>query len=98
MAQHVDVHREVEASSLASTFDHPADPHAAEGLAPFVDEHIAGLGFLLPLQSLQASEFIALQVMAAVDRSLEPAHPDRALGQVEIVPAQIAGLADAEAM
>jgi hypothetical protein len=90
--QHVHMNRERQFGGLASPFDHAADAHATERLGALIDEDVSGfyaLGLLLAPQQLDARQFIAVEVMAAIDAALEPAHNDRALGQVEVVPAQL---------
>jgi hypothetical protein len=41
------------------------------------------------LGELDAGKFVAVEVVAAIDASLEPAHDDGALCQVQVVPPQI---------
>jgi len=47
---------------------------------------------LLPSQELETVHLIPLQVMNAIGAALEPADDDGALRQVDVIPAQIAGL------
>ena len=61
-------------------------------------EYIARLRALLPLQSLEASQFITLKVVNTVNAALEPAHGDGALCKVQIIPPQITGFAYPEPM
>ena len=97
MPQHVDVHGERHPSSLASPFNHACDAHPAERLAALIDEYVSPLdpvSLLLPLQELETVHLISLQVMDAIGAALEPAHDDGAFRQVDVIPAQIAGLRD----
>lgn len=81
--------------SLPGSLDHTADACPAEGLPPFVDEDIGALdaiGLLLPLQEPEAVDLIPLQEVRAVVAALETAHDDGALGQVKVIPPQVACL------
>ena len=49
MAKHVDMHREGQLRSLASSLDHSADAHATERLTALIDEYISRPWFLLAL-------------------------------------------------
>jgi len=51
---------------------------------------------LLALQSLEAGKLIPFQVMHAIGRAFEPTDRNGPLGQVKIIPAQIACLAHAQ--
>jgi hypothetical protein len=93
----VDVDRERQSSGLASPFNHASNAHPAERLVALVDEQVSPLdpvSLLLPLQELETVHLIPLQVMDAVRAALEPAHDDGALGEVDVIPAQIASLRD----
>ncbi len=73
---------------------------ALKSFATLIDEHVSPLDpvSLLPLQKLEAVDFIAFEVVRAVSAALEPAYDDRALGQVDIVPPEIASLRYQQAM
>ena len=99
MPQHVDVYRERQPSNLASPFNHASNAHTTEGLTALIDEHVSPLGpvsLSLPLQELETVHLIALQVMDAVRAALEPARDNGALWEVDVIPAQITGLRDAQ--
>jgi hypothetical protein len=64
MAKHVNVDGEGQLGSLASSLDHSADTHATERLPSLIDEDIGRPG--LALQSLEASQFIALKVVTSL--------------------------------
>jgi hypothetical protein len=49
---------------------------------------------LLPLKEFEAVHLIPLEVMDAISAALEPADDEGALPQVDVIPAQIAGLRD----
>jgi hypothetical protein len=64
-------------------------------------EHVCrfdALRCIAALEHLEAGEFVPLQVVAAVVAAFKSAHGDGALGQVNVVPAQIASLADPKPM
>jgi hypothetical protein len=95
MAEHVHVDRKRQPGGFPGPLDHARDAHALERLATFVNEDVSRLdavGLLLLPQKLEALEFVAIEVMAAVDAPFQPTHDDGALGQVEIVPAEISYL------
>ena len=69
-----------------------------KGVAAFADENVPALGLLLALQPLQAIGFVALQVVDAIDAALQPPDLDGASAPVDVIPAKIDQLADAEAM
>jgi hypothetical protein len=77
MAKHVNVDGEGQLGSLASSLDHSADTHATERLPSLIDEDIGRPG--LALQSLEASQFIALKVVNAIGAALQPANRNGAL-------------------
>ena len=78
VATHVDMDRERQFGSLASPLDHSANSHAPEWLPAFIDKHIGRAWCLLTLQSSEANQFVALQVVHAVSAALEPADGDGA--------------------
>jgi hypothetical protein len=89
----VDMHRERQPSGLTSPLNHASNAHPAEGPAPFIDDEVGALdpvNLLLPVQELETVHLIALQVMDAIRAALEPAHNNRSLPQVDVIPAQIA--------
>ena len=92
MPEHVDVHREWQFGGLASPLDHAAYAHARKGLTALIDKDVGRFGLLLALESLKTRQFIALEVMDAIGAALEPADGNGALGQIDVVPAQVTGL------
>ena len=77
--------------------DHPGNAHAVERLATLIDEHVRrSAAALLALQRLEAGKLIAFEVVHAIVRAFEPADLHGALGEVEVIPSQIASLADAQ--
>jgi hypothetical protein len=85
----VDVDRERQPSGLAGPLDHASNAHPAERLAALIDEDVGRLdpvGLLLPVQELETVHLVPLKVM---DAALEPSHDDGALGEVDVIPAQI---------
>ena len=89
---------------MAPMFDFGTDRHrysrplgatCHERLATLIDKDVGPLGpvsLLLPLKEFETIDLIPLQVMNAVGTALEPAHDNGALPQVDVIPAQIAGL------
>ena len=51
---------------------------------------------MLPSQELKAVKLAPLQVMDAIGAPLEPADDDGALRQVDVIPAQVTSLGDAQ--
>jgi hypothetical protein len=97
----VDVDRERQSSGLASPLDHASNAHPAERLAALIDEDVGRLdpvGLLLPLQELETVHLVPLKVMDAIGAALEPADDDGAFRQVDVIPAQITGLRDPQAV
>ena len=95
------MHRERQPSSLASPFNHASNAHTAEWLAALIDEDVGRLdpvGLLLPVQELETVHLVPLKVMNAIGAALEPADDDRALRQVDVIPAQIASFRDPVAL
>jgi hypothetical protein len=91
MAQHVHMHRKRQPSRLTSPFYHTTNAHAAERLVALVDEHVAGLnafGGVGPPQVTEGLMFVTLEIVAAVGAALQPADDDRALAEIDIVPAE----------
>ena len=71
VAEHVNMDRERQPSSVASPFNHACDAHTTERLAALIDKHVSPLdpvSLLLPLQELEAVHLIPLQVMDAITR------------------------------
>ena len=98
VAKTVRVHRKIDLGLLPGSLDHLVDGEAAEGIAALAGEDVAALRLLLTLQPLQAIGFVALQVVDAVDAALQSPDLDGASTPVDIIPAQINQLTDAEAM
>ena len=101
VAEHVDVDREWQPSSLASPFYHPSDAHAAEGLAALIDEDVGRFdpfSLLLPAQELKTIDLIPLQLIGTIRSALEAADNHGALRQVDIVPAEVTRLRDPQAV
>ena len=95
MPQHVDVHRERQPSG------HASNAHPAEGLTALIDEDIGAIrsiSLLLPVKQLKTVHLVPLKVMNAIRAALEPADDDRALRQVDVIPAQIASFRDPVAL
>ena len=67
--EYVDMHREWQPSSLASTFNHASNAHPAERLATLIDEYVGrfnAISLLLPLQELETVHLIPFQVMDTI--------------------------------
>src|SRR5258705_10695519 len=92
------MHRPGDLGVLPRSADHLVDGRSGEGLATFRGEDVWSLGFLLALQSFEADGFVALQVVGAVDRTLEPPDGTCAFAPIDVVPTEIAQLADPEAV
>ena len=93
--KHVDMHRERQPSGFPGPLNHASNAHPAKGLATLIDEGVGPLdpvSMLLALQELETVHLIPLQVMDAISAALEPADDNGALRQVDVIPAQIAGL------
>ena len=79
----------------------PGGRQCARRETALVHEHVCrfdALRCIAALEHLEAGEFVPLQVVAAVVAAFKSAHGDGALGQVNVVPAQIASLADPKPM
>src|SRR5262245_8596380 len=85
MPKHVRMDRERQLGSDTSSLDHTSNAHALEWLPSLIDEHIGGLGLLLALQSLKSHYLVAFQIVSAVIATLEAAHLNGALGEVDVV-------------
>ena len=94
MAEHVDVDRKPDPSFGASPFNHPGNAHSPKGCTTFVDEDISRL----IRQSPEPPQLVALQVVSAIPRSLQPSDDDRPRGEIDIIPSEIAGLANPKAI
>src|SRR3974377_1051965 len=92
MPEHVDMHREWQFGGLASPLDHAAYAHAPKGLTALIDKDVGRFGLLLAMEPLKPRQFIALEVMDAIGAALQPADGNGALGQIDVIPAQVAGL------
>src|SRR5262245_19715211 len=95
----MDVDRKRQLGGLAGSLDHPADTFPPERLTTLVDEDVSAFDaifLLLPLQEPQPVDLVPLQIVRAVVGALEAAHNDGALGQVEVIPPQVASLGHAQ--
>src|SRR5262249_43365245 len=91
MTQHMDVHRERQLSGLTCPLNHPSDAHPPEWLAPFIHEHLSRSCPTFSLESFEASEYVPLKVMDTIGAVFQPTNSDGALGQIEVIPPEIAG-------
>jgi hypothetical protein len=76
-------------------YSRPLGATCHERLATLIDKDVGPLdpvSPLLPVQELETVHLIPLQVMNAISASLEPAHDNGALPQVDVIPAQTASL------
>src|SRR5262245_57518173 len=92
---------ERQASCLSGPLDHTSYAHPTEWLSSLVDEEICRCDFagrILTLQSLKASNLITFEIVSGIVAALDASHQDGALRQIDVIPAQIAGLTDAETM
>ena len=87
-----------EPGALASALDHLGDVTSGHWPAAFRGEYECGRGFLLAAKLPQGPQFVALDRMHAIDPTLEPLDVQMALGEVHLIPLQVNGLSDAQAV
>ena len=93
--------RERQISGLPRSLNHASDAHAPERLAALVHEDVGApdaRSLLLAPYELEAVNLVPFQVVRAVGAAFEPTNNDGALGQVEVIPPQIAGFRNAQPM
>jgi hypothetical protein len=84
-----------EAGGSRCPFDNPGKASGRERGSPLADED-KRRRLALPLESPQGAEFVAVQRMGARRAVLDPPHVQDGAVEVDLVPAQIAGLGGAQ--
>src|SRR5208283_3666011 len=101
MPEHMDMNGEAELTRFTCSLDHAGDAHAIKRLAALIDKNEARFqagSFLIFLQSFETNDFITFQIMRAVHATLEAPDDDCGLTEIDISPAKITRLTDAQSV